>query len=325
MTSIPHGPTHFDAIDVGYQDLPGAANSFLWRTARGPVLIETGPQACLARLERGLRERGVEPASITHVFLTHIHLDHAGAAGAFAARGATLHVHPFGAKHLVDPAKLIASSRRVHGANYERWYGDPVAAPVAKVVAEPDGAKIDLGSITLEAVETPGHARHHHAWLVRASALSQDTAPSRTSVAPRAGAGGVLFTGDVAATFVPGSRFIGIPTPPPEYDLEAWQRSLDRMRALAPERLVLTHGGAVDEPARHLDAVRARLLDEDAWQRAAIETGEDDATILPRYRRWLHAQSDAAGAAPHARDVFIGDAWMLMNLMGVRRAMSVSA
>lgn len=319
MTSTPSGSTGFDAIDVGYQDLPGAANSFLWRTARGPVLIETGPQACLARLERGLRDRGVDPAEITHVFLTHIHLDHAGAAGAFAVRGATIHVHPFGAKHLIDPAKLIASSRRVHGANYERWYGDPVAAPEAKVIAESDGAKIDLGSHTFEAVETPGHARHHHAWVVR------DVAGLNAPATPRAGRGGVLFTGDVAATFVPGSRFIGIPTPPPEYDRAAWLRSLDRMRAIAPERLVLTHGGAVDDAARHLDAVRSRLLDEDAWQRAAIESGDDDTTILPRYRKWLHAQSDAAGAAPRARDVFIGDAWMLMNLMGFRRAMSLSA
>lgn len=305
-------PPTFEAIDVGYLDLPGAANSFLLRTDAGPVLIEAGPQAGLPTLELGLRARGVDPASIAHLFVTHVHLDHAGAAGAFARRGTVVHVHPLGEAHLVDPTKLIESSRRVHGAAYERFYGDPVPAPAERVAAEPAGARLDLGSHLIEAVETPGHARHHHAWLVRASNGSHSS-------------GDLLFTGDVAATFVPGSRFIGIPTPPTDYDPEAWLRSIDSMRRIAPDQLVLTHGGAVHDPSAHLDSVRSRLIDEDRWQRAALATGESDDAILPRYRTWLHAQAIAAGTHAHAREVFIGNAWMRMNLAGVRRAVTRGA
>lgn len=322
----PDGSPGFEILDVGYQGLPGAANAYLLRTHAGPVLIETGPQACLRTLESRLKEAGVDPAAIAHVFVTHIHLDHAGAAGAFAARGAAIHVHPLGAPHLVDPAKLIASSRRVHGTDYERFYGDPIPAPADRVIAEPDGARIDLGSIVIEAIETPGHAKHHHAWMVRASS----------------GAGGAMaFTGDVAATIVPGPRvpgaFIAVPTPPPEYDREAWLRSLERLRAAHPDRLVLTHGGIVPDPSRHLDEVEARLLKEDAWLRSELKRAcgpgliprdpaviaKIDAAVLERYRPWLHGLADAAGVARTPRDVFIGDAWMRMNIMGVRRAMTL--
>ncbi len=178
-------PPSFEAIDVGYQALPGAANAFLLRSGGAAILVESGPQACLPTLERGLRERGVDPASISHLFVTHIHLDHAGAAGAFAARGATIHVHPLGAPHLVDPAKLIASSRRVHGDAYERFYGDPIPAPAARVHATAHGERVVVGDLAFQAIETPGHAKHHHAWLVRRAAPDRAVA-----AAPAPGAGG---------------------------------------------------------------------------------------------------------------------------------------
>jgi len=302
----------FEAIDTGYLDLSGAASVYCLSSSEGPVLIETGTQSCLPRVQSGLRERGIDPASIGHVFVTHIHLDHAGAAGAFAATGAIVHAHPFGAPHLIDPAKLIASSRRVHGSAYERFYGDPVAAPSDRVRAEPAGARIDLGSIVVEAVESPGHARHHHAWLVRSASAIDEAG------------GGLLFTGDAAATLVPGSRFIGIPTPPPEYDCAAWLTSIERMRARRPAALVLTHGGRVDDASAHFDAMRIRLVEEDAWLRDAIGSGESDETILERYRAWLHAKADAAGVPLRSREVFIGTAWMAMNLAGARRAIRPS-
>lgn len=305
-------PPRFEAIDVGYQGLAGAANVFLLRSEGPTILVESGPQACLPIVERALRDRGVDPAAIEHVFVTHIHLDHAGAAGAFAARGAIVHAHPLGAPHLVDPTKLVSSSRRVHGEAYERWYGDPIAAAPERVHATADGERVSIGGLEFRAIETPGHAKHHHAWLVRHEGAGSVPADRDA----------LLFTGDAAATFVPGSRFIGIPTPPPEYDLEAWFRSIERMRGARPAALVLTHGGRVDDPDAHLRAMRARLVDEDAWLRAMLAGTGDDEEVLRRYRPWLHAQSDSAGVPERSRDVFIGEAWMRMNIMGVRRAMA---
>lgn len=294
-----------DSIDLGYLGLPGAANSFLLRSRHGPVLVESGPQVCLDTLDAGLRDRGIDPAGIAHCFVTHIHLDHAGAAGALAQRGTMVHVHPLGAPHLVDPSRLIAGSRRVHGSAYERWYGDPLAAPADRVHAAGHGERIDLGDMTFDAVETPGHAKHHHAWLMR----SVD-------------AGSILFTGDAAATLVPGSRFVGIPTPPPEYSLHSWLESLDRMREAGADRLMLTHGGAVDTPQTHLALVRSRLLEEDAWLRAAISSSADDDAVLERYQPWLHALADQAAVPARSKQLFIGEWWMRMNIMGVRRAMA---
>jgi hypothetical protein len=53
------------------------------------------------------------------------------------------------------------------------------------------------------------------------------------------------------------------PTPPPDIDLEAWEKSLDLVASWSPQRLALTHFGAVDDdiPA-YLQTARARLREE---------------------------------------------------------------
>ena len=290
-------------LDVRYLDMPGAARAFLVRTGGRPLLVETGTQACLPTLQAALRAEGVAPEDVSDVFVTHIHLDHAGAAGWFACRGARLHVHPFGAAHMVDPGRLIDSSRRVHGSAYERYYGDPVAAPADRVHAVADGTRIECGDVSLRAVETPGHARHHHAWLLE-----------------HAG-GRDLFTGDAAATVVPGSSFVAVPTPPPEYDPQAWFRSLDRLRAEAADRLRLTHGGTVTPPGPFLDVVERSLREEDAVQRGLLEAGLPPEETLARYRAWLEPRAAAQGVKGDAAVRFVGEAWMKMNLAGVRRSM----
>ena len=293
-------------IDLDYLSLPGAGLGFLVEVpdhaapfGAHRLLVECGPEACRPRLEAELWRRGVDPASIEAVLLTHIHLDHAGAAGGFASRGARILVHPRGVRHLVDPAKLVASSRRVHGDRFDRFYGEPIPCPADRVDAIEDGAVVRFADAVFRAIETPGHARHHHAWMLE-----------------HAG-GRECFTGDVAAMIVPGSRFISVPTPATDFDPSAWDASLARLLDERPDRLWLTHGGRVDDPTRFLAEVRRRVADEAAvlLDCAAL----DDADAIDRYRAWLHPLAQSAGVDPSQRAAFLGRSFLEMNLAGVRK------
>lgn len=288
-------------IDLAYLDQPGAALAFLVDPpGAAPFLVECGPEACRPRLESELGRLGVAPDSIEHLFLTHIHLDHAGGAGAFAARGATIHVHPKGVRHLVDPARLNESSRRVHGVRFDRWYGPMRAIDPGRIAASVDGVVVELGETRMTAIETPGHAKHHHAWIL-------DHAGGRE-----------CFTGDVAAMVVPGSDFISVPTPPTDFDPEKWDASIARLLAERPDRLWLTHGGRIDEATTFLAEARRRVAEESAF---LLETARscDDGEAIERYREWLHPRAEAAGVSEANRPAFLGRAFLEMNLAGARK------
>jgi glyoxylase-like metal-dependent hydrolase (beta-lactamase superfamily II) len=247
-------------IDAFYSGTPEAIAAFLLLGER-PALIESGPAATIDAVFEGIREAGVEPKDLAALAVTHIHLDHAGGAGTIAARLPHLpvYVHPLGAPHLVDPSRLLASAGRLYGDELPRLFGQIVGVPADRVHALQDGDEVRLGSRRLIAVETPGHARHHYAYWD----------PDH----------GDLFTGDIAGVALPGSRYVRAPTPPPEFDLGRWLASLDRVRALHPSRLLLTHFGAHDWPEELLAQLEARLYEAVDAVRQAIARGADEASI----------------------------------------------
>lgn len=294
------------SIDVGYMDLPGAANAFLVRGSTGDALIECGTAATWPRLAPGLRAAGSAPDRVRHLLLTHIHLDHAGASGHLAAQGAQVHVHPFGAPHLVDPAKLLASSRRVHGAAYDRFYGDLLPVPEAQVHPIADDGVIDVMGLRFRALHTPGHARHHIAWLLEH------------------GADRHVFVGDLAGILVPGSRFIAVPTPPPEFDPAAWEASLLRVIAARPTHVWMTHGALAASDAhaaRHLlEQALGRMRQECEWLRALVAQHGDGDGAVADYRALELPWAERAGVDAERREQFLDDAFLRMNLGGARRA-----
>jgi glyoxylase-like metal-dependent hydrolase (beta-lactamase superfamily II) len=293
-------------IDVGYLGLAEAANAFLVRGPVGDALVECGTATTWSTLAAGLAAHGVAPAGVGDLLLTHIHLDHAGAAGHLAEAGARVRVHPFGMAHLVDPARLVASSRRVHGTAYDRFYGDLRAVASERILAVEDGARIEVAGLVFEAMHTPGHARHHVVWLL-------DHAGERHA-----------FMGDLAGILVPGSEFVAVPTPPPEFDPDAWRASLARVIDARPSHLWLTHGGLVGGSVRVAEAFLRRASDrlstEVSWLRELVATGVDEPTCIRAYGRRERAAARAAGVDDARMADFVDDAFLRMNLGGARRA-----
>ena len=200
----------------------------------GGVLIDPGPTSSLAALVDALDD---DPRAL---LLTHIHLDHAGGAGAVVARWPQLpvYVHERGASHLADPSKLIASASRLYGDQMDRLWGEVVPVPEGNLRALAGGEEV-LG---FRVAYTPGHASHH------VSFFHPDS--------------GRAFVGDTAAVRIPPAEFVVPPTPPPDIDLELWERSLDVIADWSPDSLGITHFGEVDDPGEHLEVVRRRLREQ---------------------------------------------------------------
>jgi glyoxylase-like metal-dependent hydrolase (beta-lactamase superfamily II) len=200
-----------------------------------PALVETGSQTSVAAVKDALAAAGLGPDQLRWLVLTHIHLDHAGGIGdlAQAFPSATVVVHERGARHLVDPTRLVDSAERVYGPLLDGLYGRMRAVPPERVIAAADGHRIDIGNgRRLTLVDSPGHAKHHHA------VFDEHT--------------GTLLVGDAVGVRLPAMPVLRPAVPPPDFDLEQAVSSLHRFAQLRPERVVLTHYGTVPEPVATL-------------------------------------------------------------------------
>ena len=75
---------------------------------------------------------------------------------------AKVFVHPRGARHLIDPARLAAGARAIYGESFDRLFGAVLPVPGERVCTPADGEILDLGGgRILTFYHTPGHARHH--------------------------------------------------------------------------------------------------------------------------------------------------------------------
>jgi glyoxylase-like metal-dependent hydrolase (beta-lactamase superfamily II) len=263
-------------IDLNWNGLPGQVASYLVDGGSELAVVESGPGSTLPTLLDGVRSLGREPEEITHVLVTHVHLDHAGGAGALLrhASRARVYVHPRGARHLLDPSRLLASAALLYGDRMDELWGEMAPVPHDRLAVLEDGAEVRVGGRRLVAVDTPGHAGHHHAF--------HD---------PDAG---LVFTGDVAGIRLGGARYVAAPTPPPEIDLDAWAKSLDRLRALRPRMLLPTHFGGVDDPGWHLDDLAARLAGWARWMETQAAAGVAGSALAAALRERATADLLAA-------------------------------
>lgn len=284
-------------IDLDYLGEPQVIASYLVEGPAGYVLIETGPANTAAALDRGLERLGVKAEDVRDVLVTHIHLDHAGAAWQWAERGATIHVHAFGARHLVDPSRLLASAERIYGEQMIPLWGELKPCSSERVRPVSDGDIVRAGGLEFRAIETPGHARHHHAFALE----------------------DVCFTGDIAAMILPDEGFTMVPTPPPEFDPVAWEASLDRLQRESFDRLYLTHFGPVERANEHLDRVREVLREHHAFVRERLHKDAERETILQDYRAWCQQRSHKAGVSDSVARRFLTPSLLAMNVDGMLR------
>jgi glyoxylase-like metal-dependent hydrolase (beta-lactamase superfamily II) len=205
-----------------------------------PALVDTGARTSAQAVRDALAAAGLGPDDLRWIVLTHVHLDHCGATGILsrAYPRARVVVHVRGARHLVEPGRLVAGTAAVHGEGWSLYGGlDPT--PADRIDAADDGHVVDLGGgRRLRMVATPGHARHHMA------VLDETT--------------GAVIAGDAL-----GLRFRGAGAypalPPPEIDPPAGQASLDRLEELRPTALCPAHFGPAPDPAEAIDDARRQL------------------------------------------------------------------
>jgi len=257
-----------EIIDLHFQNQAKSIAAFMIETSTGPIIIETGPHSTIANIEKALSAKGYQLKDVQHVFLTHIHMDHAGAAWVFAEHGATIYVHPFGEKHLIDPSKLVSSAKRIYQENMDRLWGQFKPIPKAQLKTVVQGEKITIGGVELIAWNTPGHAVHHIAWQI----------------------GKKLIAGDVAGVKIGANGMIVPPCPPPDINIEHWMSSIDLLEQLDLDTIYLTHFGKVTDIPAHFKALRLILLDWANWMRPHFDKGSDPKEVTPLFVQYVKNQ-----------------------------------
>ena len=242
-----------------------------------PVLIETGSRSSVPVLLTALAELGVAPNELAGVAVTHIHLDHAGGVGdvAQAFPRATVYVHEKGARHLVDPERLVRSAALVYGDLLDSLYGRLEPTPIDRIHVLEDGEDIVIGPRrVLTAVDSPGHAKHH---------LALHDSDS-----------GILFAGDAVGVRLPDVGVLRPATPPPDFDLEQAVASLDRFATRRPSGIALAHYGLVPDPLAILEEAEGTLRQWAEVAESAWRAGNDIAGALDAAFSVQLADSDPA-------------------------------
>ena len=257
---------HRDHFDAAYLIVHGGRAAF----------IDTGTNHAVPRLLAALAALGIERDAVERVIPTHVHLDHAGGAGLLMSHlpNARMLVHPRGAPHLIDPAKLWAGATAVYGAEeMARSYGSLIPVPAERVDTSSDGMRIELAGRPLLLADTPGHARHHHCiW----------DATSRG-----------WFTGDTFGLSyrefdTAAGPWIMPTSPPVHFDPLALRSTIERLLSFEPECMYLTHysrvgmGGDVPRLGRLLLSLLAELsalgrkLQHSSARHEALKRGQLD-------------------------------------------------
>jgi glyoxylase-like metal-dependent hydrolase (beta-lactamase superfamily II) len=228
-------------IDTRMAGYDGITASYLIRSDR-PCLVETGTAPSAPVVRDALASLGVGPGDLATIVVTHIHLDHAGGTGDVAQMfpSAEVVVHEIGARHLADPARLMASARMVWGSELDGLFGILAPTPQERIRAVNQVGVVDLGGgRRLESHYSPGHARHH---VCLVDSVSGD-----------------LYTGDAAGLYIPETGDMRPATPPPDFDLEVALESLRMFAALQPTRLLFSHFGPVTAVDEALDTAAAEI------------------------------------------------------------------
>jgi len=247
-------------LDTGMYDTESYGAAYVLDAER-PAIVETGIGTNYEFILDALDELEIDRADVEVIAPTHVHLDHAGGAGflAEACPNADVYVHEIGARHLVDPSRLVAGTKHAVGEQW-KYYVEPKPVPEERVHELADGDVVDLGDHALEVHHAPGHAPHQ--------VVFHDPAND------------AVFTGDAAGIWVPDPGFVTETSPPTDFDLEQCLADVETIRGLEPETLLFTHFGPNFDPEDALTSYEDVLSNWVATVEAAREEyGDDEAAI----------------------------------------------
>jgi len=264
-------------VDLNFCNTPKAIATGVYGSD-AVVLIDPGPGSCIETLRALLKAQGIRVADIESILLTHIHLDHAGATGLLVRENPKIKVfvHEKGAPHVIDPSKLVNSANQLWGVEgVARLWGEVIPVPQdnLRVLGERD--QILAGGRRFDVRYTPGHASHHVSYFDEGS--------------------GIVWAGDTAGLRFTSTTFTLPPTPPPDIDVEAWRESLGTIRAWGPQIVFITHFGAYDNAAEHLDQFERSLGDFAEISRRILQTDLSDEAKYAQFQTETQEYIRAAG------------------------------
>jgi len=246
------------------------------------ALIDNGPASTIPAMIEGLRQIGQEPKQIAYIIPTHIHLDHAGGAGKLTKLWPWAQVlfHEQGVRHMTDPTKLIASTKKAFGDNFEDVFGPILPVAQSQVIVVKGGEKLQLGRRELEVIYSPGHAAHHVSFF-----QSND----RT-----------LFCGEALGLPWGGKGKVMPAVIPPGFDLELTLDSYDRLEKIAPSMLIYAHGGVSKDVKKSIHEVRITTQRIGDIILSGLKSGKDVAEICRLVAKYLEEDgfSGLTGVAP---------------------------
>jgi glyoxylase-like metal-dependent hydrolase (beta-lactamase superfamily II) len=220
------------------------------------ALVESGPTTSVAVVLDGIRELGVRPEDIAYIIVTHVHLDHAGGAGVLARHmpQAQVVVHHKGARHLTNPARLVASATEARGSEVMMIHGEVLPIELHHVQAVNEGDTISLSrQQTLRFIDAPGHAPHELCIYETRN--------------------GGLFTGDAVAVYIAEYDILLPFHPPPQFNLELCLSTLQRLEKFSAHKIYYSHFGASDQVSEHIDRARKKLMVWDGIVKKAAKEG----------------------------------------------------
>ncbi|HKX55033.1 MAG TPA: MBL fold metallo-hydrolase, partial [Xanthomonadales bacterium] len=264
------------AIDSGLVRDEMAA-CYLLEAGDQVAVIEAGGYHSAGRILEVLQKRGWERSAVSHVIVTHVHLDHAGGAGRLLQElpNARLVVHPYGARHMIDPFKLEAGTRVVFGDEaFDEMYVTLIPIAEERIIIKQEGDELLVGERRLRFIDTPGHARHHFCvWDEQTRGwFSGDTF-------------GLSYRDLDTAK---GPMVFPITTPI-QFDPPALRASVQRLMQAEPECMYMTHFGRVTDTQR-----LAAQMTEGVYKLEEIALRHADAPdrtrkIQQEQKDWLYA------------------------------------
>ena len=267
--------TKISILDTNWMGRPHSIAAALLESNGHRTIIDPGPESTLAILREQLESHGLSVADLDAILVTHIHLDHAGATGSLVRENPRLavYVHSKGAPHLVDPSKLLASASRLWGDRLTPLFGNTLPVPPENLRVLEGGEDIPLGDTTIHVEYTPGHASHHVSYFDDSNR--------------------VAFIGDTGGIHIDNGPFILPATPPPDIDLEIWDKSFATILGRKPTRLFLTHFGYSEDPAKDLSGFRERLHRWCALAEEVLRTEPNDDAALTTFVEKCRGEMEA--------------------------------